>query len=129
MNEFFKNKGIKLTKQRSEIYNIVSLKPSTIKEIISQKSNNIDISTLYRILDLFIEKGIFLKYVNKDGRVYYMLNEGHVHYINCIKCNRRVRINYCPINEIAENIYKEVGYTLIAHNMIFDGVCKNCQEE
>ena len=129
MNEVFKNKGIKLTKQRAEIYKIVSLKPSTIKELLSQKSDNIDTSTLYRILDLFIDKGIFFKYVNKDGQVYYMLDEGHVHYINCIKCNKRVRINYCPIEEIAENIYEEVGFTLLAHNMIFDGICSKCQEK
>lgn len=129
MIEEFKKKGIKLTKQREEIYNLVSTKPSTIKELLSQKSGNIDSSTLYRIIDLFIEKGIFLKYVNRDGQIYYMLNEGHVHYINCIKCNERVKISFCPIDEITRNIYEEVGYTLLTHNMMFDGVCNRCQKK
>ena len=129
MNELFRNKGIKLTKQREEIYKIVSEKPSTIKELLNHKSDNIDVSTLYRILDLFIEKEIFLKYVNRDGQIFYMINEGHVHYINCIKCNNRVKINYCPIDEITKNIYNEVGYTLISHNMILDGICGNCKRK
>lgn len=129
MNELFRSKGIKSTKQREEIYKIVSEKPSTIKELLNYKSDNIDVSTLYRILDLFIEKEIFLKYVNRDGQIFYMINEGHVHYINCIKCNNRVKINYCPIDEITKNIYNEVGYTLISHNMILDGICGNCQRK
>ena len=78
---------------------------------------------------LFIEKEIFLKYVNKDGQVYYMINEGHVHYINCIKCNERIKIDFCPIDEISKNIYEQSGYTLLSHNIVFDGICKNCQEK
>ena len=129
MLNILKNKGIKSTKQREEIYDLVKLKPSTIKELLSKKSMNIDASTLYRIINLFIEKEIFLKYVNKDGQVYYMINEGHVHYINCIKCNERIKIDFCPIDEISKNIYEQSGYTLLSHNIVFDGICKNCQEK
>lgn len=129
MIEIFRSKGIKLTKQREEIYNLVSEKPFTIKELLNQKSDKIDSSTLYRIIDLFVEKEIFLKFVNSDGQVYYMLNEGHVHYINCVKCNERVKIKFCPIDDIAKNIYKEVGYILLTHNMIFNGICNNCKEK
>ena len=87
MNELFKEKGIKVTRQRKEIYNIVKANPSTIKEILKRKTNDVDVSTLYRIIDLFIKKGIFIKNVDAKGDVYYTLNEEHVHYINCIKCN------------------------------------------
>lgn len=125
----FKSKGIKLTKQREEIYNLVKLRPSTIKELLNKKSMNIDVSTLYRIIDLFVEKEVFIKFVNKDGKVYYMINEGHTHYINCIKCNEHIKIDFCPIDEISKNIYEQSGYTLVSHNMIFNGICKKCQEK
>lgn len=129
MNELFKEKGIKLTRQRKEIYNIVRANPSTIKEIIKRKTNDVDVSTLYRIIELFIEKEMFIKNVDQKGNIYYTVNENHTHYINCIKCHKKVKINFCPIDEIGKNIYDEVGYTLIAHNMMFDGICSKCNEK
>ena len=66
---------------------------------------------------------------NKDGNVYYMLNEGHTHYVNCIECNKRIRIKYCPIDDMKKNIYNESGFKLISHNMILDGVCIECQKK
>lgn len=129
MNELFKQKGIKLTRQRKEIYNIVKANPSTIKEILKKKTNDVDVSTLYRIIDLFIAKEIFIKNVDKKGNVYYTVNEDHVHYVNCIKCNKKVKINFCPIDEIADHIKEDVGYTLVSHNMMFDGICPSCMEK
>lgn len=126
MNDIFKEKGIKVTRQRREIYNIVKSNPSTLKEIIKKKTNDVDLSTLYRIIELFIEKEIFIKNVDKKGNVYYIVNEENTHYINCVKCHKKVKINYCPIDEIAKHIYNEVGYTLISHNMMFDGICSKC---
>ena len=129
MNELFKQKGIKLTRQRKEIYNIVKTNPSTIKEILKKKTNDVDVSTLYRIIDLFIEKEIFMKNVDKSGNVYYTVNDEHVHYINCIKCHKKVKITFCPIDTLADDIKKETGYTLISHNMMFDGICPNCESK
>lgn len=128
MCDVFKNNGIKKTRQREIIYSLVNEKPLTIKELLSKKTDEVDNSTLYRILDLFVDKGIFLKYINRDGHVYYMVDEGHTHYVNCIECNNRVKIQNCPIEDMKENIYKETGFTLLSHNMILDGICDNCQK-
>lgn len=129
MNELFKEKGIKLTRQRKEIYGIVRANPSTLKEILHKKTNDVDVSTLYRIIDLFVEKEIFLKNVDKSGNVYYTVNEEHIHYINCIKCHKKVKIEYCPIEDFKKHIKEEVGFTLVSHNMMFDGYCAKCYEK
>lgn len=129
MNELFKEKGIKLTRQRKEIYNIVRANPSTLKEILKRKTNDVDVSTLYRIIELFVEKEFFLKNVDKEGNIYYTVNEDHIHYVNCVKCHKKVKINFCPIDEIAEHVYDDVCYTLVSHNMMFDGICSKCNEK
>ena len=129
MNELFKEKGIKVTRQRKEIYNIVKANPSTIKEILKRKTNDVDVSTLYRIIDLFIKKGIFIKNVDAKGDVYYTLNEEHVHYINCIKCHKKEKIDLCPIDDMAKSIKKETVYTLVSHNMMLDGICEKCADK
>ncbi|HPF82603.1 MAG TPA: transcriptional repressor [Bacilli bacterium] len=128
MEELFKENNIKLTSQRKEIYNIVKCNPSTIKEIISN-STNIDNSTIYRIVELFVEKNLFMTNVDGNGKVYYTVNEEHIHYISCIKCNKKVAINYCPVDEIKKRVYEDVGYTLVFHNMIFEGICSDCRSK
>ena len=50
MKELFKEKNIKYTKQREQVYNIIKDNPKTIKEILKETSD-IDPSTIYRILE------------------------------------------------------------------------------
>lgn len=122
MIEVFKNKGIKSTRQREEIYNFVKNynKEATFKTIL--ENCNSDKATIYRIIELFIEKGIFNKKVDYDGNIYYMLNE-HYHYINCIKCHKRTRIEICPMDNI-----KVDDYIILDHNIEINGICKLCNK-
>lgn len=119
--EIFKVKNIKSTKQRETIYNFVKnySGESTIK-IISENCCA-DKATIYRILELFLEKEIFIKKVDYDGQIYYMLNE-HYHYVNCIKCHKRTRIDICPIKDI-----KVDNYTILNHNVELNGICNSCK--
>lgn len=121
MIEIFKTKKIKNTKQRTAIYNFVKEYngEATIKKICD--NCEADKATIYRIIDLFLEKEIFLKKVDYDGKVYYMLNE-HYHYINCIKCHKRIKVDICPINDI-----KVDNFTIINHNLELNGICNSCK--
>lgn len=126
MKEIFEKKNVKLTKHRKEVYEFIKKHPSTLKELIDKKATSMDDSTLYRIIDLFLEKEIFLKNIDKDGNVYFTVNENHTHYINCIKCHKKVKINFCMIDNIKDRIFEETGYILTFHNMMLDGICNNC---
>lgn len=121
MIEVFKNKNIKTTKQREEVYNFVKTynNEATIRTI--SDNCNVDKTTIYRIIDLFLKKEIFMKRVDYDGQVYYMINE-HYHYINCIKCHKRTRIEICPIKDI-----KVEDYTILNHNIELNGICDSCK--
>ena len=126
MNELFKDKGIKCTKQREKVLSIISEKPVTIKEILDSKED-IDTSTVYRILELFLEKELIIKIVD-GSEVYYAVNDTHSHYVNCIKCHKKEKINYCYMEKMEDKIEKDLGYTLVSHNLIIDGICPKCKK-
>ena len=126
MNELFKNKGIKCTKQREKVLSIINEKPVTIKEILDSKED-IDTSTVYRILELFLEKELIIKIVD-GSEVYYAVNDTHSHYVNCIKCHKKEKINYCYMEKMEDKIEKDLGYTLVSHNLIIDGICPKCKK-
>ena len=70
--EFLKSKKIKITKGRIEILNILknsenSLSEEKIYQIFKENNENINLSTVYRTLELFVEKEITEKITLNDG--------------------------------------------------------------
>lgn len=124
MIEVFKENNIKLTKQRKLVYEIISkLEDATIKDIQDRCLNDMDNSTIYRILELFLEKNIITKNID-DNIVYYSINKHeHKHYIYCIKCHKKKMIEICPISNI-----EKTGYKLVSHQIKINGICSNCQK-
>ncbi len=132
-NIILKNKGIKTTVQREMVFNIVkdSKIPITIKDIYDKckSMKKIDLSTIYRILELYIEKNIFQKNPDSKGIIYYEYKtSSHKHFIECIKCNEKTIINYCPIKEISHKVLENTGYIISEHNIQLRGTCKKCSK-
>lgn len=120
IEQILKEKNLKITKHRKELLNIINeTEEATIKKI--QKSIKIDKSTMYRILELFLEKELIEKNINYKNEIYYEIKK-HNHYIKCIKCHKKQKIDICPI----ENI-KTKDYEIISHKIEIDGICKDCK--
>ena len=119
MKELFKKNNIKYTKQRERVYNIIKDNPITMKEILNNK-DDIDSSTIYRIIEMFLEKNLIIKIVD-GSEIYYAINDEHSHYINCMMLQ-------CWVLLITE-ISKDLGYTLLSHSLIMDGLCPTCNKK
>ena len=130
IEELFKKNKIKNTKQRNLVYDIVlnSKEEATIKYIYDKCSNKVDLATIYRIIDLFRNKELFIKNLDYEGTIYYTINSfKHEHYLNCIKCHKKEKIDFCPVEEMEQHIEKENGFQIINHNIEFSGICHECQ--
>ncbi len=132
-NIILKNKGIKTTVQREVVFDKVSKskKLMTIKEIYGKCIGEVDInlSTLYRIIDLYIAKNIFDRITDSSGNLYYEVKtSGHRHFIECMKCNKRTTIDCCSIDSISNNVLEKTGYVVLEHNLQLKGTCKECSK-
>ena len=93
--EFFSNHGIKNTKQRNMIFDILKEEslPLTAERVFF-KAKEIDptlsLSTVYRILDVFVDKGMVLKSsITEDNKAMFELNRmEHKHHLVCICCKK-----------------------------------------
>ena len=125
MIELFKEKGLKLTKQRKEIFELIDrLEDATFKDIKDKCKNDMDNSTIYRILDLFLEKGLITKNIDNNVIYYSVNNHEHKHYIYCVKCHKKKMIELCPIHDIEDS-----GFKLLSHQIKINGICSNCQKK
>ncbi|MBW6408627.1 Fur family transcriptional regulator [Clostridium weizhouense] len=134
LKEFLRTNEMKITKARVEILNILktyefSLSAEKIYQILKKNNININLSTIYRTLELFEEKKIVDKIVLEDGVFSYRLKKKtHMHLLQCDICHKKVEIP-CPMTQIEEMVQSKTGFTLMEHNIdiVLKGVCKECK--
>jgi Fe2+ or Zn2+ uptake regulation protein len=134
--EFLKKHNIKVTNQRIEILGVFLkfknkfISVEDIYEELNKKNPGINMSTLYRNIDMLEKKGLLHKIINEKGCGLYslILIEEHHHHIICEVCGRTTPIEYCPLNEIKEKL-ESSGFELTSHKLELYGICKNCSKK
>lgn len=129
--------GIKWTKQRKNVYTVLreAAEPLTAVQIyhLSEKlaeGGEYALSTIYRILAAFEEKGLVSKTAwMGDGTVVYELDRGeHTHYAVCLECHKRIALQSCPFAHV--HLDRETdGFTVTGHKLELYGYCKDCRKE
>lgn len=132
--EILKNAGIKNTKHRSLIFELLEYAeaPLTAEEIfisLKEKSSAISLSTVYRTLEKLTATNLLLKStMPDDGKARYELNHHeHKHYLVCMRCNKRISITDCPMKEFAKVLENQEDFDVIRHNLEIYGYCKDCK--
>lgn len=134
INDLLKEKNLKVTKNRKIILESLQKEenPISAEELFDKlkRENEIDLSTIYRNLNILEEKGVLLKTTNLDGINYYQINNSnHKHFLTCNNCHKKFVIEDCPVHELEEKIEKETGFIINGHNFEFTGICPDCQNK
>ncbi len=126
---------IKSTKQRNLVFNILndSKTPLTAEEIFRQalKGNgSVNLSSVYRILDLFVEKGLAVRSMlpEENRSVYEMRRLEHRHYLVCVKCKTIVSLENCPLKGYEETLEKKTDFDILGHRLSVFGYCPECRK-
>ncbi len=134
IDDLLKEKNLKVTKNRKIILKSLQKEenPISAEELFDKlkRENEIDLSTIYRNLNILEEKGVLLKTTNLDGINYYQINNSnHKHFLTCNNCHKKFVIEDCPVHELEEKIEKETGFIINGHNFEFTGICPDCQNK
>jgi Fur family transcriptional regulator, ferric uptake regulator len=130
---YLRGKKIKATKARIYIMGIllnseIALSADYIYEKCLSDNISVDLSTVYRTLELLDEKGITEKFDLGDGRYNFIIKkEGHMHKIECSMCHKKLEIE-CPMNQIDELIRNKTGFTPMEHQLFIKGICEDCRK-
>ena len=134
LNDLLKNKNLRITKQRRLILDYIDKKnePVSGQEIYDdlQKEMAIDLSTVYRNLNILEENDLLLKTSDIDGISYYQINkDDHKHFITCSRCHKKFLIKSCPVHDLEKEVMAETGFIINGHNFEFYGICPDCQKD
>lgn len=131
-----KKNNIKKTSARILILQILSdndnaVSVESIYNECKNKGDNIDISTVYRTLELFSAKNIVKKFDFGDGKYSYGIKKKfHKHILECKFCGKEVEID-CPMEQVEEAIKNATGFTISEdelHEKII-GICQSCRNK
>ena len=134
VEEILKDNNLKVTDARvailQEISNINN--PITAEElfIIVNKKIKINLSTIYRNLNILNEKDIIKKVIEINGEVYFQYNsEKHEHHLICIDCKELIPLDNCPLHGLEDQLSSKTGYEIISHSLEFRGLCPKCKNK
>lgn len=133
--ELLKQSGLKVTKQREAILDILLTSPAhlTAEDIyldLKSRGCAFGLSTVYRTLSSLEEHHIVEKTAlpGDSGKQYYEIaHTGHRHHLVCVKCKRCIVLDQCPVEAFTALVCKSHGFTLTGHSFEIFGVCPDCQ--
>jgi len=130
---YLKDNNIRITKARKSILGIIlsssaAINANLIYELLEKDDIKIDLSTIYRTLDLLESKKILNKFdLGNNMYNYTISNNSHKHIIECDLCHKRMVID-CPIPQIEEQIKAKTGITLTESHVYLKGICRECKK-
>lgn len=133
IREVLKAKKIKVTKGRILIYDLLlnsdkNLTADYLHKKCSEEED-INLSTIYRTLELFEQKEIVDKIFASDGTSTYTIKRHkHNHIVECNLCHKEIEVA-CPMTQIEELLKEQTGFKLTEHKLQLKGLCKDCTTE
>ena len=132
--EMLRNSGLKSTKSRSGILNILAQmdQPISAEQIfleLKKKNISANLSTVYRTLDVLADKNLATRIsISGNSRNLYEFNRmNHRHYLVCLGCHKIIAINHCPLADYETKLEKETNYSITGHKLNIYGYCPDCQ--
>lgn len=128
-----KENKMRVTKNRISILKILDesdtgVTAEYIFKEVREKKEKIDLSTIYRTLEILYEKDILNKFDIGEGRYNYILkNKCHKHTICCHLCHKKIQID-CPLFQVEEIIKNKTGFTFVEKEIKLKCICEECRE-
>jgi Fur family ferric uptake transcriptional regulator len=124
-------RGMRLTPQRQLVLDAVrDLRHATPEQVcqqVQQITPTVNITTIYRALDLLERLGLVRHtHLGHGAPVYSAQEHEHVHLV----CHRCGRINEVPTDllaPLARRLSAEFGFTLDASHLALSGACRECE--
>ncbi len=126
------DQGYRLTPQRIMILSAIENSDSHIsaEEIYSQivaKYPNVNISTVYRTLELLKQLGLVTETDLGEGRVrYHSAEKGHHHHLICRECGAIIDLDESLLAPLKGALLREYGFSADLKHLAIQGRCVKC---
>lgn len=94
---------------------------------LRRKGEGIGLTTVYRTLQTLADAGeIDVLRTDSGEAVYRLCSSHHHHHLLCRRCGRTVEVADPPVEDWAERIAREYGFSDVSHTVEIVGICPEC---
>ncbi len=129
-----RNMGFRITPQREMIVEAIAHTDghASAEEVYAQvkeRTNSVNLATVYRTLDLLVEKGMASRADLWDGRVVYatMQHGPHIHLI-CRRCEGIFLADHSLVDALGEKLSEQYNFSADLQHLSIVGLCAECRE-
>ena len=126
--------GYRLTPQRIMILEAVEqanghISAENIYTRVRNRYQYMNISTVYRTLELLDKLGLVIKTDFGEGRVkYHPADKGHHHHLVCQKCGAIIDIDESTLARLQDVLFARYSFSASLRHVAIFGLCENCRE-
>lgn len=128
-------KGYRLTPQRLMILSAIEGSSDHIsaEEIYAQvaaKYPNVNISTVYRTLELLKKLGMVYEIDLGEGRIrFHAEGSGHHHHLVCQDCGTVIDIDESTLSSLKDVLLRDYNFQAELRHVGIFGFCENCRKK
>jgi len=130
-----REQGYRLTPQRAMI--LLAIEDSSdhisAEEIYAQvaaKYPQVNISTVYRTLELLKRLGLVYEINLGEGRIrYHSESKGHHHHLVCQKCGAIIDIDESTLARLKDVLLHRYNFSAQLRHVAIFGLCENCRQK
>ncbi len=132
--DVLKKQGYRLTPQRLMVVSAIESSEDHISadEVYSQvvtRYPNVNISTVYRTLELLKRLGLVTETDLGGGRVrYHPANKGHHHHLICQECGAMIDLDESLLKPLEEALLLEHNFIADLRHLAIHGRCVKCRQ-
>jgi Fur family ferric uptake transcriptional regulator len=125
-------KGYRMTPQRLMILEAIEgasghVSAEEIYQDIRKRYSSLNISTVYRTLELLKETGMVTETDMGDGRVrFHSLGHEHHHHLVCSKCGKVIDLDESMLAPLTGMLADKYGFRADLKHLAIFGRCKDC---
>jgi len=126
--------GYRLTPQRMMVLSAIENSDNHIsaEEIYARviaKYPHVNISTVYRTLELLKRLGLVTETDLGGGRVrYHPADKGHHHHLVCQECGRIIDLDESVLSSVKSMLLREYKFSADLRHLAIFGCCASCNE-
>lgn len=122
--------NLKATPQRVAMASVLHvdghISIESLYEVMIGKFSSISLATIYKNINLMLENSFIQEVKIPHAKSVYELTKDNHSHIVCEKCGEVSDISL-DLNTVIDNATKKSNFKIGKTNLVFSGVCKNCQ--
>ncbi|HEX7103312.1 MAG TPA: Fur family transcriptional regulator [Nitrolancea sp.] len=134
LQEALRNSGQRLTPQRMMVLSALSeqenhVTAETLLDLVRLEYPYINLSTIYRTLDLLVELGLVAETDLGGGvREFELVGAHPHHHLICQRCGHTVEIGDETLQPLRDRLQSHYGFEARMDHFAIFGVCQTCRE-